>query len=300
MSITNPHSVAILDRLARGDILIADGATGTYLQAHDLEPGACPEEMNVTHPGIVRQAAEEFFAAGSDLVLTNSLGGTRFGLRRHGHGERVREFNRLAAELPRSAAPPDHYVVATAGPTGEFLAPLGPVSEQQMYDAFAEQVTAFEEGGADGVVFETMTALEEISLAIRAARDNTGLLVAGSMTFDKGPGGLFTTMGVTPEQAVEGMLAAGADIVGSNCGGGSDLMVEVAERFRSATDSYLIVQANAGVPELVGGDTVFPETPEYMAERFQTLAGMRINILGGCCGTTPDHIRALVRAVRGE
>ncbi len=300
MTVTNAGSLAILGRLKQGDTLISDGAIGTYLQRRGLEPGACPEEMNVTHPEVVREMAAEFFAAGSDFVLTNSFGGSRFRLGKYGHGDRVREFNLLAVDHARSAAPEDRHVVATAGPTGEFLAPLGPVSEEEMYDAFAEQVTAFEEGGADGVAFETMMALEEVNLAIRAARENTGLMIMGSMVFDKNPHGLFTMMGVTPEQAVEGMQAAGADVVGTNCGNGIDVMVEVAGRLRSATDGYLIVQSNAGAPVIEDGDTVFPETPEYMAERFKTLADAGVNILGGCCGTTPDHIRALVGAVRGE
>ncbi|MBM3957304.1 MAG: homocysteine S-methyltransferase family protein, partial [Gemmatimonadetes bacterium] len=268
MTVTNAGSLTILQRLAGGDLLIADGATGTYLHKHGLRPGSCPEAMNVTHPAVVRQAAAEFFAAGSDFVLTNSIGGNRFRLEKYGHGHRVREFNRLAVEHARSATPEGRYVVATAGPTGEFLAPLGDVSNREMYDAFAEQVTAFEEGGADGVIFETMSALEEVTLAIKAARENTGLMVIGSMVFEKGPGGLFTMMGVTPEQAAEGMLAAGADAVGSNCGNGIDVMVEVAERLRRATDGHVIVQSNAGLPRVVGGETVFPETPEYMAERF--------------------------------
>jgi len=300
MTVTNAGSLAILGRLKQGDILISDGAIGTYLQRHGLEPGACPEEMNVTRPDVVRQMAADFFAAGSSFVLTNSFGSNRFRLRKYGYGDRVREFNLLAVQHARSAAPADRRVVATAGPTGEFLAPLGSVSEQEMYDAFAEQVAAFEEGGADGVIFETMTALEEVNLAIRAARENTGLMVIGSMVFEKGQRGLFTMMGVTPEQAVEGMQAAGADVVGTNCGNGIDAMVEVAARLRAATDAYLIVQSNAGIPSVVDGKTVFGETPEYMAERFKTLADMGINILGGCCGTTPAHIQALVRAVRGD
>jgi len=300
MNVTDAGSLAILDRLARGDTLISDGAIGTYLQGHGLEPGTCPEAMNVTHPEVVRQAAVEFFTGGSDFVLTNSFGGSGFRLGRHGYGDRVREFNRLAVEHARSAAPEGRHVVAAAGPTGEFLAPLGSVSEQEMYDAFAEQVTAFEEGGAHGVIFETMAALEEISFAIKAARENTGLMVMASMVFEKGPRGLYTMMGVTPEKGVEGMQAAGADVVGTNCGSGIDVMIEVAARFRKATDGHVIVQSNAGVPRVVDGETVFPETPEYMAERFKTLADMGVNIIGGCCGTTPDHIRALVRAVRGS
>lgn len=297
MTVTNPGSLAILERLARAEILISDGAMGTYLQANGLEAGACPEEMNVTSPDVVKRAAREFFEAGSDFVLTNTFGGNRPRLTRHGHGEKVSEFNRLGVELAKSVAPEGHFVVATAGPTGEFMEPLGTVSETEMYDIFAEQVTAFEEGGADGVIFETHSALEEVTLGIKAARENTALLVMASMVFEKGPGGLFTIMGVTPEQAVEGLEAAGATVVGANCGHGIDIMIEVAGRIRKASDRYVIIQPNAGAPVLEDGKTVFKETPGYMTRGFETLVDLGINILGGCCGTTPDHIQALARLV---
>ena len=166
-----------------------------------------------------------------------------------------------------------------------------------MYDAFVEQVKALEAGGADGVVVETMTAIEEAALAVRAARENTGLVVMATMVFDKGPRGFFTMMGITPERAVHAMDDAGAHVVGSNCGNGIDNMVEIARRMRRETDGYLLVQSNAGIPAMQGGKIVYPESPEYMAERFKELADLGVNIIGGCCGTGPEHIRALVSAV---
>ena len=150
----------LLGRLERGEMLVSDGATGTFLQQHGLEPGGCPEEFNASRPAVVREMARRYFEAGSDMALTNSFGGSVFMLRKYGYGERVAEFNRLAAEHARSQAPAGRFVVGSVGPTGEFLEPLGPVSEGAMYDAFAEQVKALEAGGADGVVVETMTAVE--------------------------------------------------------------------------------------------------------------------------------------------
>ena len=287
----------LLERLQRGDRLISDGATGTFLQQHGLEPGGCPEEFNSSHPEVVRQMAREYFDAGSDMVLTNSFGGSVYMQRKYGYGERVREFNRLAAEHARSQAPAEGLVVGSVGPTGEFLEPLGPVSESEMYDAFAEQVTALAEGGADAVVVETMTAIEEAALAIRAARENTSLTVMATMVFDRGPRGYFTMMGVTPERAAVELHQAGAQVVGTNCGNGIDNMVEIAQRMREATDSYLLVHSNAGIPSMRGGRIVYPESPDFMAERFQSLSDLGVNILGGCCGTGPEHIRALTQAL---
>ena len=290
---------SILDRLAAGDVLISDGATATYLQQHGLEPGGCPEEFNVSHPDIVRGLARQYFEAGADMVLTNSFGGNKFMLSKYGFGDRIHEFNRLAAEHARSQAPAGRYVVGSVGPTGEFLEPLGEVSESEMYDAFADQITSLAEGGADGVVIETKTALEEVALAIRAAKENTDLTVMATMVFDKGPRGYFTMMGVTPEAGLDGMLEAGADVVGTNCGNGIELMVELAGQMRAHTDRYLLVHSNAGIPEIQNGEIVYAETPEFMAGGFAELFGIGVNIIGGCCGTGPEHIRALHQAIRG-
>ncbi len=299
MTQTNTAALTILDRLAGGDILISDGATGTYLQQHGLEPGGCPEALNASHPEVIKGMARAYFEAGADMVLTNSFGGSRFILTKYGHEDRVHELNRLAAEHARSQAPPGHYVVGSVGPTGEFLEPLGEVSEAEMYDAFVEQMTALAAGGADAVDIETMTAVEESALAIKAAREHTDLTVMATMTFDKGPRGFFTMMGVTPERAVKALQEAGADIVGANCGNGIDVMIEIAGELRHATDGYLLVHSNAGIPVIQAGEIVYPESPAYMAERFKVMADLGVDIMGGCCGAGPDHIRALTQTVRG-
>ncbi len=280
--------------------MVSDGATGTYLQSHGLEPGGCPEEFNRTHPEIVQGMARAYFAAGSEMVLTNSFGANRFMLGKYGHGEKVSELNRLAAEHARSQAPEGGFVIGSVGPTGEFLEPLGEVTEEEMLDAFVEQVTALEAGGADGVVIETMTAVEEARLAIRAAREHTGLAILATMVFDKGPRGFFTMMGITPERSVKELLDAGADVVGTNCGNGVDLMVELARDLRGATDSPLLVHSNAGIPLMVQGEIVYPESPDYMAKRFNDLADLGINIIGGCCGTGPEHIRTFSESLKSR
>lgn len=288
---------SLLERLDSGETLISDGATGTYLQGKGLEPGACPEEFNISNPHIVRGMARDYLDAGADMVLTNSFGGNKFMLGKYGHGDRVTEFNRVAAEHAYSQVKSGQYVIGSIGPTGEFLEPLGEVSESEMYDAFAEQARGLAQGGADAVVIETKTALEEVSLAIKSVKENTDLVVMSTMVFDKGPRGFFTMMGITPDVGMTGMLTAGADVVGTNCGNGIELMVELSGLMRDCTDSHLLLHSNAGIPEIKDGEIVYPETPEFMARGFEKIAALGIGILGGCCGTTPDHIRALRETV---
>ena len=290
--------LSILDRLAAGDTLIFDGATGTYLQNNGLEPGGSPELMNATNPEVIKGMAQHYFDAGSDIVLTNTFGGNKFILDRYGAGDRLFELNRLAAEHARSVAPQGKFVAGSIGPTGEFIEPLGTATEDELYEIFSEMSKAFEAGGADAVMIETQLAIEEAAIAVRAAKETTGLVVMATMVFDKGPRGYFTMMGVTPEQAVEGLEEAGAVIVGTNCGNGIERMVEIATRMRAVTDKYLVVQSNAGLPIIKNGETCYLETPEFMAKHYRELAELPINILGGCCGTTDDHIRALVQSVR--
>tara|TARA_Y100000588_G_scaffold380914_1_gene465571 strand:- start:800 stop:1699 length:900 start_codon:yes stop_codon:yes gene_type:complete len=288
----------ILDRLSSGETLVFDGATGTYLQKHGLEPGGSPELMNANEPEVIQGMAKQYFDAGSDIVLTNTFGGNRFMLEKYGAGDLVFELNRLGAEHARSVAPPGKFVAGSIGPTGEFIEPLGTVTEEDLYDTFAEMATAFETGGADAVMIETQLAIEEASIAVRAAKDNTNLVVMSTMVFDKGPRGYFTMMGVTPEQAVQGLEQAGADIVGTNCGNGIERMVEIATKMRATTDKFLVVQSNAGLPVIRGGETCYLETPEFMSKHFKRLADLPINILGGCCGTTAEHISSLVQSVK--
>jgi 5-methyltetrahydrofolate--homocysteine methyltransferase len=295
---TTDGKPGILDRLAAGETLIFDGATGTYLQNNGLEPGGSPELMNASAPDTIKGMAEHYFDAGSDIVLTNTFGGNKFMLKRYGAEERLYELNKTAADLARAAAPEGKYVAGSIGPTGEFIEPLGSVTEVELYDTFSEMSKAFEAGGADAVMIETQLAIEEAAIAVRAAKETTGLVVMATMVFDKGPRGYFTMMGVTPEQAVEGLEEAGADIVGTNCGNGIERMVEIATRMRAVTDKYLVVQSNAGLPVIRNGETCYLESPEFMAEHYRKLADLPINILGGCCGTTADHISALVESIR--
>ena len=285
-------------RLDEKKILIADGAWGTELSRRGLPPGEPPEKWNLDRPDEVQAVPAAYVEAGADIILTNTFGGSRLKLEKVQLESRLAETNRRGAELSKQAAGGRALVFASVGPTGEFMAPLGTITEEEMIACFAEQVQALVEGGADGIVIETMTDLGEALAALKAAKASSSLPAVVSLAFGKGPAGFATMMGVKPEQAAAALESAGADIVGANCGTGIDDIVEVVRLMRPATRLPIWAKPNAGLPELVKGKTVFRETPEEMAAHVPALVDAGASIVGGCCGTTPDHIRALADAAR--
>lgn len=288
----------LLERLGRGDRLVGDGALGTMLMARGLTPGTPPEWFVLHRPDVLREIARAYADAGADLVTTDTFGASRLNLAAYGLAERAREINRTAVELVREAVAGRALVSASVGPTGRILAPVGETPSEEVRAAFEEQVSAQAAAGADLVCVETMTDLGEATLAVEAAKKVApGLPVIATMTFDATPRGFFTIMGVTVAQAARGLAAAGADVVGSNCGNGIERMVEIARAFRGATALPLAIQANAGLPETREGRLVHPETPEFMAARVPALVEAGVSIVGGCCGTTPAHVRAIRRAL---
>jgi 5-methyltetrahydrofolate--homocysteine methyltransferase len=288
----------LLARLKRGRVLVGDGAWGTQLMQRGLPEGRPPEWFALERPGTIEEVARLYVEAGADLVTTDTFGGTSFRLRLHGlDGERER-INRQAVEAVKRAVGGRALVSGSVGPTGQLLEPFGDTSPDAVEEAFAEQIAALASAGADVLCVETMGDLTEATRAVKAARAVApGVPVMATMTFEPTPRGYFTVMGVSVEKAVAGLEAAGADVVGSNCGTGIADMVEIARQMARASRRPLIVQPNAGLPESREGQVVYNETPETFGARVPELLELGVAVVGGCCGTTPDHTRAIRRAV---
>lgn len=291
--------ISIIEKIKNNKVLLSDGAWGTSLQKMGLEVGSCPEKWNFDHPEKVKQVAREFIEAGSQLVKTNSFGGSRFKLEGYGLAGQAYEINKQAAALSREVAGDDIYVLASIGPSGKMIL-TGEVTPDELYEAFKEQAMALEEGGADVILVETMTDLEEAKLAVKAAKENTNCVVAATMTFSKDfEGDYKTMMGISISDMVPVLKEAGASLIGSNCGNGIKEMIDLVKTIRSMDDQVpVVIHANAGMPEYQDGETVFPETPDEMAGSIKDIVDAGANIIGGCCGTTPEHIRKMKEVLK--
>ncbi len=295
--------VDFLSYLDTRAVLVADGATGTMLQKAGLPPGAAPERWNLENPDAVRALHRSYVDAGADLILTNTFGGSAVRLRREGLNEQAAAVNRTAARLARevaeSAVGRAVWVVGDIGPTGQMIAPLGDLAYEDAATAFAEQARALADGGVDVVLIETMSDLNEVQAAIEGVRKVTDLPLLVTMSFDtKGR----TMMGVKPERAATTLQSLGVDAIGANCGRTLTETLEAVLRMRQvAPEARLMAKPNAGLPHAEGGDLVYDVTPAVMADyarRFVAEAGVKI--FGGCCGSTPDHIRAIAAALKAD
>ena len=280
--------------IASGPVL-TDGAWGTQLQAKGLEIGACPDAWNLSHPEQVEDVARAYVEAGSQVVLTNTFGSNRFILARYGLEDQVQRINRSGVEISRRAAGGKARVFAAIGPTGVMLM-MGQTGPDELRQALADQARAIADAGADAIVIETMSDLAEAQLAVEAAKA-TGLPVVACMTFDSGSQRDRTMMGVTPEQAAGKLSAAGADVIGANCGQGIEGFHDICRRLAAAGDRPVWIKANAGLPQLVNGQAVYTMSPQRFALHVPAMVNAGASFIGGCCGTTPAFIRAIYAAL---
>lgn len=284
--------------LEEGRILVGDGAMGTMLQASGLTDGGAPELWNVTHPDRVQAVYQAYVDAGSNMIETNTFGGTSARLKMHNLQERVIELNRAGAQLACEVAHPKGVLVAgSIGPSGELIEPVGPLSMEDAEAMFAEQTVGLVQGGVDCVVIETMSHLNEVQAAVNGVRKVApNLPIVATMSFDTN---LHTMMGVSPREAVETIAGWGVKVIGANCGRGTDDMDIIATQmaqYRPA-GTYLMIQSNSGLPKFDNGNIHYEGTPEVMAEYALKMRGLGINIIGACCGSTPDHIAAMKAAL---
>ncbi|NND75844.1 MAG: betaine--homocysteine S-methyltransferase [Ilumatobacter sp.] len=289
------------DLVAERGVLLIDGAMGTELFARGLESGDPPEAWNVDHPDRVGAVHRDYIEAGSDIVLTNSFGGTGFRLKLHKLDDRVVELNRAAAAIARQIA--DEYdrtlvVAGSMGPTGELLVPMGSMTPATCADAFAEQAQGLTEGGADVLWIETMSHLDEVAAAIEGARSVSDLPICATLSFDTAGR---TMMGVTGEEAVQRLVPLGLTALGANCGNNlADTEAALREMRAADPDVLLISKANAGMPEWHGAELHYSGSPDVMAAHADRQREAGVQLIGACCGSSPAHLQMMRRVVDGE
>jgi len=289
---------AIYEALEKG-ILISDGAMGTMLQGKGLTDGGAPELWNVENPSAIEEVLEEYAAAGANLITTNTFGGTRGRLQMHGLEDRLFELNKAGAEIARKVADrhPGCFVMGDVGPSGELMEPMGTMTIEEATALFADQIKALVAGGVDAILIETMSDLQEVEAAVKAAKEVApNLPIIVTFSFDTN---MRTMMGVKPSVAVTTLAAEGVRIIGANCGRGVDEMRVIAKELTDARPDgvYIITQSNAGLPKLVGGDFVYDGTPEEMAKYAQDMKTLGVNVIGSCCGSSPAHTKAMAAAI---
>ncbi len=288
------------------DLFLLDGAMGTQLIARGIQVGKCNDYLNVESPDVVSDIHRSYFEAGSDAVLTNTFGANKYALGRHRLTEEAAKINSAGARIARKAAGEEKYVLGDIGPSGDFLEPLGSLKVEELKEAFAQQAKALLDGGVDGFIIETMTALDEVTIAIEAVKSvGGGVPVLASMSFDRAGDDFKTMMGVSIEAAAAKIVALSVDAVGFNCGTASlDEYIELTEKFVSAVqalsaDVIVYAEPNAGKPELVEDRAVYKVSPEDFAAAVEKIHSAGVNVIGGCCGTGPAHIKALAKKLRG-
>lgn len=286
----------LLERVKHGEILLADGAMGTMLMEFGLKPGQPPESLNLTRIEVLEEIARRYVEAGADIVQTNTFGASPLRLSSYSLEDKTEEINANAVLAAKKAVKDRAYICASCGPSGKLLKPYGDTEPEAVYGSFERQMKSLVSAGVDAISVETMTDLAEARLAIQAAKTVSPLTpIMAAMTFDLTAKGFYTVMGTSIKEAAQKLERAGADIIGSNCGNGIENMIRIAKEFKKYSQLPVIIQSNAGIPEMQGDKPTWPETPEFMAEKAKELVSLPVSIIGGCCGTTPEHIMALRR-----
>jgi len=282
----------LLKKLLDGEVFVSDGAWGTMFYEKGLQSGESPESWNLERPGDVLDIASSYISAGSQIILTNSFGGSKYKLEKYGLKDKTYDINRAAAEISRKAAGEDKLVFGSVGPTGIILM-MGETTAEELYDSFKTQCLALVEGGVDVILFETFSDTDEAEIAISAAKESDDIPIACTFSFEKTIDGDFKTiMGYSPGHVIPKLVDWGVNIIGSNCGNGSEGMVEVLKKIRLInTDLPVIIHPNAGMPVYKDGKTEYPESPEEMSGYTAEMIKQGATIIGGCCGTTPEHIK---------
>jgi methionine synthase I (cobalamin-dependent) len=283
--------------------LLLDGAMGTMLQLYGLKPGECSEGWNISHPQVVQKIHQEYIKAGADIILTNTFGANRIKLSSFGGETNILRMNEIAVGIAKEAIDKERslgkriFVAGSVGPTGKILEPYGDLKISEVYKNYKEQTVILEKAGVDLIILETFYDLEEIKTALKAVKESTDLMVIASMTFDKN---LKTIYGIDPERAVITLENEGADGVGANCGTGPEILYEILKIMKRVSKTYLMVEPNAGMPELVKGEVVYPASPKVMADYTEKFVKLGVNLIGGCCGTIPSHIKAMSDKIKNK
>lgn len=287
---------AILE-LAKKKTVIFDGGMGTMLMAAGLKAGESPELWNIEKPSLVTDIHRKYYEAGSDVVHTNTFGGNTIKLAERGLADKMETINVEAASLAREACPAGKFVAGDIGPTGKLLKPLGDLVLEEAEEGFFRQAQALLKGGVDLISIETMFSLEEALAALRAAKRLGDVLVIAALTFNRTKKGFFTMMGEGVKQAVSAFEAAGADVIASNCSLGSRDMIDLTKELRAATGKPILIQPNAGKPVTQKGVTSYQQTPAEFARDGKEIKDSGADMIGGCCGTNPEFIRALAQTL---
>jgi len=288
--------MTVLEKLKSTGLLF-DGAMGSMLMFRGMPAGMASEMMNIQKPDTVLDIHKAYLSAGSDVITTNTFGGSPIKMKSAGIEHLTEEANKMAVRIARQSVSAGQFVAGDIGPMGDMLEPLGLISENEAIESFARQAKILADGGVDLFIVETMFDINESLAAIRGIQSISDLPIFATLTFAKGPLGFATIMGNPVAKSMHILAGSGASAVGANCSIGSDLMIELASEIRNSVAIPVIIQSNAGLPETIDGQLVYPETPEIFAANINQIKALGVEILGGCCGTTPEYIQAIRKSI---